>query len=192
MLIFCKSTSWSFVKTIETNISYTLCQDIAISHWGGISLSFTPSPHCALVAFNFCRFCVIIRFFHSCHKGQWPPTSKDFYPRFYPLHFLSYLYSWERASVFNVECQTRKLLVPFLSCLWYDAVLDWGLKPGHPAIEASTLPLGYRGGGACANVILPYWTTFSWQQQKKFSSINYPHISTISVNYIQESPITFI
>ena len=28
--------------------------------------------------------------------------------------------------------------------LWYDAVLDWGLNPGPPALEASTLPLGYR------------------------------------------------
>ena len=30
--------------------------------------------------------------------------------------------------------------------LWYDAVLDWGLNPGPPAVEASTLSLGYRGG----------------------------------------------
>ena len=30
--------------------------------------------------------------------------------------------------------------------LWYDAVLDWGLNPGPPALEASTLPLGSRGG----------------------------------------------
>ena len=30
---------------------------------------------------------------------------------------------------------------------WYEAVLDWGLKPGPPALEASTIPLGYRGGG---------------------------------------------
>ena len=34
-----------------------------------------------------------------------------------------------------------------LQRLWYDAVLDWGLNPGPPALEASTLPLGYRGGG---------------------------------------------
>ena len=25
----------------------------------------------------FCRFCVVIRFFHPRHNGQWPPTSKD-------------------------------------------------------------------------------------------------------------------
>ena len=29
----------------------------------------------------------------------------------------------------------------------YDAVLDWGLNPGPPALEASTIPLGNRGGG---------------------------------------------
>ena len=28
-----------------------------------------------------------------------------------------------------------------------EAVLDWGLNPGPPALEASTIPLGYRGGG---------------------------------------------
>ena len=38
-------------------------------------------------------------------------------------------------------------LVPFLKRLWYDAVLDWELNPGPPALEASTIPLGYRGGG---------------------------------------------
>ena len=38
-------------------------------------------------------------------------------------------------------------LVLFLQRLWYDAVLDWGLNPGPPALDANTLPLGYRGGG---------------------------------------------
>jgi len=57
--------------------------------------------------------------------SEWPMTSdfKDFYPRFYLLLFLSYLNSWARASIslFNVEYQTRELLVPFLYRLWYDA-----------------------------------------------------------------------
>ena len=34
-------------------------------------------------------------------------------------------------------------LVPF----WYDAVLDLGLDPGSPALDASTIKLGYRGDG---------------------------------------------
>ena len=39
------------------------------------------------LAFDFCRFCVVIRFFHPLHNGQWPPTSKDFYTKYYPLHY---------------------------------------------------------------------------------------------------------
>ena len=51
------------------------------------------------LAFDFCCFCVVIRFFHPHHKGQWPPTSKDFHTRFYPLHLFPYLNSWKRASI---------------------------------------------------------------------------------------------
>ena len=40
-----------------------------------------------MLVFDFCPFRVVNRFFHPRHNGQWPPTSKDFYPRFYPLHF---------------------------------------------------------------------------------------------------------
>ena len=36
----------------------------------------------------------------------------------------------------------------FIYCLWYDVVPDWGLNPGPPALEASTLPLGYQGNGS--------------------------------------------
>ena len=45
-------------------------------------------------------------------------------------------------------------LVPFLYGLWYDVVLDWGLNPGPPALDTSTLPLGYRGGGAFNSIFL--------------------------------------
>ena len=91
-----------------------------------------------------------------------------FYPRCYPLHLFSYLNSWERASIslFNVQCYTRELLVSFSKRLWYDTVLDWGLNPWPPALEASTLPLGYRGGGpwlgiepVTSRIRSPYSTT---------------------------------
>ena len=39
-------------------------------------------------------------------------------------------------SIFNVECQTRELPVPFYNVFG---------RP--PALEASTLPLGCQGGG---------------------------------------------
>ena len=42
---------------------------------------------------------------------------------------------------------SAKQLVPFLLRLWYDAVIDWLLNPGPPALEASTIPLGYQEGG---------------------------------------------
>ena len=102
-----------------------------------------------ILAFNFCRFCVVIWFFHPCHTVNDLQLRRIFYLRFYPLHVFFYLNSWERASIslINVQCLTRALLVPFLYCLWYGAVLDCWLNLGPPALEASTLPLGYRGGG---------------------------------------------
>ena len=36
-----------------------------------------------VLVFNFCRFCVVILFFHPRHNGQWLPTLKDFYTRSY-------------------------------------------------------------------------------------------------------------
>ena len=41
-------------------------------------------------------------------------------------------------------------------CLWYGAVLVGRLNPGLLALEASTLPLGYRGGGVYIEV------TYKW------------------------------
>ena len=53
------------------------------------------------LAFDFCRFCVIIRFFHPRHNGQWYPTSKDFYTRSYPFHYFLILLI-EKEPVFPV------------------------------------------------------------------------------------------
>ena len=44
----------------------------------------------------------------------------------------------------------------FYNEFWYDAVLDLGLNPGRPALEASTIPLGYRGGGEASTLPLGY------------------------------------
>ena len=90
-----------------------------------------------------------VRFFHPRHNGQWPPTSRDILSQILSLHLFSYLYSWERASIYPFECSVlnKGITGTILVRLWYDAVLDWGLNPGPPALEASTLPLGYRGGG---------------------------------------------
>ena len=69
--------------------------------------------------------------------------------RFYRLHLFIILIL-EKEPVFPFLMSSAKqgnYLVPFLKRLWYDAVLDWVLNPGPPALDASTPPLGYRGGG---------------------------------------------
>ena len=77
-----------------------------------------------------------------------------FYPRFYPLHLFSYLNSWERASIFPFEGSVlnKGTTGTILYRFWYDAVLGLRLNPGPPALEASIIPLGYRGGGDISNV----------------------------------------
>ena len=68
--------------------------------------------------------------------------------------FIHYIYFpiliLEKEPVFPLLMFSAKqgnYLVPFLKRLCYDAVLDWGLNPGPPALEASTIPQGYRGVG---------------------------------------------
>ena len=81
------------------------------------------------LSFDFCRFCVVIRFFHPRHNGQWPPTSKDCYPRSYPLHHNSS----DRARITGT--------IYITSLVWRGPCLGI-LNPGPPALDASTLPLG--------------------------------------------------
>ena len=100
----------------------------------------TNSMEAKMLAFDFCRFCVVIRFFHPRHNGQWPLTSTDIsIPQFihyiyYPILFLGkepvFAFSMFSAKqghygyhFYNVFGMT-------------DAVLDWGLNPGPPALEA--------------------------------------------------------
>ena len=40
------------------------------------------------LAFHFCRFCVVIRFFHPRHNGQWLPTSKEFLSHILSITFI--------------------------------------------------------------------------------------------------------
>ena len=82
------------------------------------------------LAFDFCRFCVVIRFFHPRHNGQW--LRRIFYTRFYPLHLFSYLNSWERASIFPFECSVLNKgttgTIFIMSLVWRGPWL--GIEPG--------------------------------------------------------------
>ena len=55
------------------------------------------------------------------------------------IHY-TYLNSWERASIFPFECS-------MLNKGTTGTILITSLNPGPPALEAITIPLGYRGGG---------------------------------------------
>ena len=39
-------------------------------------------------AFDCCRFCVVFRFSHPRHNGQWPPISKDFLSQILSIIFI--------------------------------------------------------------------------------------------------------
>ena len=54
------------------------------------------------LAFDFCRFCVVIWFFHPRDNGQWPPTSKDFLYQILSITFISQYFPFE-CSVLNKE-----------------------------------------------------------------------------------------
>ena len=62
-----------------------------------------------LVFWGVCWFCVIIRFFHPHHNGQWPPTSKDFYTRSYPLHYFLILLLEKEPSKFGKTLRSNCL-----------------------------------------------------------------------------------
>ena len=92
-----------------------------------------------LTAFAISVLCMVKRPMTSDFEG--------FLSQILSITFLFYLNSSERASIslFYVECQIRTLWYYFY--FWYDVILLLGLDPGPPALEASTLPLGYRGSG---------------------------------------------
>ena len=56
------------------------------------------------LAFDFCRFCVVIQFFHPRHNSQWPPSLKDFYPRFSTFQYFLILILEKVSQYFPFEC----------------------------------------------------------------------------------------
>ena len=120
-----------------------------------VSISWLEYPLCILFYIDF--FIFLFYFFSvrllsvlRDHSAFFIPatTANDLrlrriiYPRFYPLHLISCLNSWERASIslFSVQCLTRELpgTIFITSLVWHGP-----LNPGPRALEASTLPL-YR------------------------------------------------
>ena len=94
------------------------------------------------LAFDFCQFCVVIRFFHPRHNGQWLPTSKDFLSQILSITFKkkSYLNSSERAgiSLLMLIAKQGNYWYHFITSLvWRDPWLrDWtrDLPHSKPAL----------------------------------------------------------
>ena len=97
------------------------------------------------LAFDFCRFCVVIRFFSSLpQRPLWPQTSKDFPPQI----FIHYIY-------FPILFLQKEPVFPFLMFsakqgnYWYHFYNVFGMTRSWtgdwtrdlPTLEASTLPL---------------------------------------------------
>ena len=90
----------------HTNFMYIIYRNVRISETYLLSSLWDWFFVCFL-AFNFCRFCVVILFFHPRHNGQWPPTSKDFYTRCYLLHYFLILIL-EKEQVFPFSMFSAK------------------------------------------------------------------------------------
>ena len=116
---------------MSTDISSEKCTDILLF----------------ILAFDFCRFCRVIRVFSS--PPQRPMTS-DFEGFSIP-DFIHYIYFpiliLEKEPVFRfLMLSAKQGNYRYHS---YDVSdMTRSLNPGPPALEASTLPQGYRGGGA--------------------------------------------
>ena len=84
-----------------------------------------PNPSFFL-AFDFCRFCVVIRFFHPRHNGQWPPTLQDFYTNL--IHYIIFpVLILEKEPVFSLFNVTTGTIF-ITSLVWGGPWL--GIEPG--------------------------------------------------------------
>ena len=88
--VFRFNTGTRSIKHMSLEMEYSACWSTSrletkVKQTCTVKMSMLNISVC--LAFDFCRFCVVIRFFYPRHNCQWPPTSKDFYTRSYPLHY---------------------------------------------------------------------------------------------------------
>ena len=113
------------------------------------------TPFWFFLVFDFCRFCLVIRFFHPRHTANDLRLWRIDFEGFSIADFIHCIY-------FPILILEKEPVFPFWMFsakqghYWYHFYnvfgmtirpLDWGLNAGPPALDASTIPLGYRGGG---------------------------------------------
>ena len=102
----------------------------------------------AFLAFDYCRFCVIMRVFHPRHNGQWPLTSKDFLSQILSITFFAPSLFLRKRQYFPFQCcvpnkgTTGTIFIT--SLVWRGPWL--GIEPGtsHTRSHHSTTRLSRR------------------------------------------------
>ena len=96
----------------------------------------------------FWLFCVVIRFFYPTTTANDLRLQRISIPDRILVHYFLILIL-EKEPVFPFRMFSAKQ-----GHYWYHFISSlvwrghyWGLNPGPPALDASTVPLGYRGGG---------------------------------------------
>ena len=124
------------------------------------------------LAFDFCRFCMVIRFFISTTTANDLRLRRIFYHRFYPLHLFSYLNSWERASTFPFECSVLNKgttgTIFLTSLVWCGHWL--GIEPGTSRTRSqhSTTRLSRRRYGCIRLKRICNWNTWRFFKRKQY------------------------
>ena len=113
---------------MKNHVRYQIYHSSCRKKAGIIIITFFSS----FLAFDFCRFCMVIQFFHPRHNGQWPQTSKDFYTRSYPLYYFLILIL-EKEPVFPFSMLSAKQgnltgTIFITSLVWRGPWL--GIEPG--------------------------------------------------------------
>ena len=80
------------------------------------------------------------RYTDVASNGSSPVTDQNWIQYLLYLNQLWYIFIWNSHLVEQVFDFLKEKCFTWIC-------LDWGLNPGPPALEASTIPLGYRGGG---------------------------------------------
>ena len=124
-----------------------------------IKVRFLPITVCCCLCFSV-RLLSVLRG-HPCFSSPpQRPMTCDFYTSSYQLHFVLILIL-EKEPVFPFSMLSAKQ-----GNYWYHCYNAFGItrsltgdwNPGPPVLDASTLPLGYRGGGVvCLIYVLMYF-----------------------------------
>ena len=106
-----------------------------------------------ILAFDFCRFCVVNSFFFIPRQRPMTSDFEGFLSQIWSITFLSYLYSWESARI-SLSMLSAKLL----KCHFYNVFgMTWSLTGDWTQDLSHSIPstqlLGYRAG-VCVSVKL--------------------------------------